>query len=204
MKKHRRKIALAVALVLLFGSAAASAANYTAGRGVMPSFAGASDALGLAASGATSAANWIVSRARSAVGSAFSYQPTAPTRPAEVANPPSELPMYTRGLPSPIDVDPHWAPHAPSALGAPDRVQAMSFEDGASATRQPSSVAVASLMQSPLPGAGGNGNALTTLTTPPGVPNTPSITSPVPELPPYALLIAGMSVLAAFSRRRRA
>ena len=204
MKKHRRKIALAVALALLFGSAAASAANYTAGRGAMPSFAGASDALGLAASGATTAANWIASRARSVVGSAFSYQPTVPTRPAEVANPPSELPMYTRGLPSPIDADPRPAARAPSALGTPDRVQAMSFEDIVSASSQPGSVAVASLLQSSLPGSGGNGVTLTSLTTPPGVPNPPSITSPVPELPPYALLIAGMSVLAAFSRRRRA
>ena len=202
MKKHRRKIALAVALALLFGSAAASAANYTAGRGVMPSFAGASDALDLASSGASTAANWIISRARNVVGSAFSYQPTAPTRPAEVANPPSELPMYTRGLPSPIDVDLRWAASAPSALGTPDRVQAMSFEEGVSTIRQSGSVPVASLSQSPLPGTGGSSNGSTTLTTTPDVPSTP-ITSPVPELPPYAMLIAGMSVLAAFARRRR-
>lgn len=203
MKTHRRKIALAVALALLFGSAAASAANYTAGRGAMPSFAGASDALGLAASGATTAANWLVSRARSAVGSAFSYQPTPPTRPAEVANPPSELPMYTRGLPSPIDVDPRWAASAPSALGTPDRVQTMSFEEGVSASRQPSSIALTSLMQSSLPGSGGS-NSLTTLSTSQSMPSTPANVSTVPELPPYALLIAGMGVLAAFSRRRKA
>ena len=203
MKKHRRKIALAVALALLFGSAAASAANYTAGRGVMPSFAGASDALELASSGASTAANWIISRARNVVGSAFAYQPAAPRRPADVANAPSELPMYARGLPGPIDVDPRWAASAPSALGTPDRVQTMSFDEGVSTTRQPSSVPVASLSSS-LPGPGGNGNALTTLTTTVGVPSTPSITTPVPELPPYAMLVAGISVLAAFARRRRA
>ena len=202
MKTHRRKIALAVALALLFGSAAASAAHYRAGRGAMPSFAGASDALGLAASGATTATNWIVSRARSVAGSAFSYQPTAPARPAEVANPRAELPMYTRGQPSPIDVDPRWAAHAPSTLGTPDRVQAMSFDDIVSTRSQPGSVAVASLQQSSLPGGGGS-NSLTALSTSPNAPGTPNV-STVPELPPYALLIAGMGVLAAFTRRRRA
>lgn len=189
MKKHRRKIALALALALAFGSAAASAANYSNGRGAMPTFAGAGDALELAMSSASSTSSWIISRARRVVGSAFSYEPLEAARPPEVTNVPEALPSFARGGVEPQDLTPRW--RYPGVSSEPDRVRLATFEDG---ERALTNVGVQSIDpgQPSLPGTGGGGTLA-----------TPLAISPVPDLPPFALLLAGLGVVTAVSRRRR-
>jgi hypothetical protein len=209
MKKHRRKIALALALALAFGSAAASAANYSNGRGALPSFAGASDALELAMSGASNASSWLISRARQSVGSAFSYGPTPAARPPEVPYSPEALPSFPRGGVEPSDLYPRW--HLAADRSEPDRIHPATFEEGVNApTGGPPAVDVTLA----LPGNGGGGTRASvtpTLIATPGTPTlittpstpTPPITSPVPELPPFALLLAGVGLLATLTRRRQ-
>lgn len=194
MKKHQRKIALIAALALLFGSAAASAANYSAGRGALPSFAGAGDALDIAMNSASNASSWLITRARSTVGSAFAYPKQSPARPAEVASAPDDLPMFQRGSVDPVEPTPHWRPLAGSAIA--DNVHAPTFDDGAGAPASPGVPSVDVTLPS-LPGNGGGGERIT-----PTI-DIPDIAAPVPELPPFALLLAGLGAVTAIARRRR-
>jgi hypothetical protein len=198
MKRHRRKIALALALILAIGSAAASAANIAGGRSAIPSFAGAGDAVEMALGMAGKASNWMIDRSRQAVGSAFSYAPPNPVRPPEVPYVADPLPLYQRG--TAIPVTPRaLPPYGRVASDEPDNTLGPTFENGLA----PRAMNVASVApQTPslpdVPGSSGGGSrdiVTTSLATP--------ITTPVPELPPFAMLLAGLGLLAPAIRRRQ-
>lgn len=130
MFEHRRKIAVAVALILALGSAAASAANFVNGNGMRPSFGGASDALDMAMSGAGKATNWMITRSRNSVDRALAFIDPPSVRPPEVPYVPESPPMVKRGPVTPV----HIAPERPYGYGArasaePERTYQRSFAD---------------------------------------------------------------------------
>lgn len=184
MFEHRRKIALAVALILALGSAAASAANYAGGRGVMPSAEGASEALELALSGTAKASDWMISRSRKVISSAFSYQPPAPVRPPEVPYLPQDLPSYQRGSGQQSDIGPQ-LPYSRVDNNGFDGTPPSSFDGLSSAHR-------ADLLASSLPSP-----VATSLSSLPG-----GGVAPVPELPPFTMLLAGLALMAPVILRR--
>lgn len=198
MTNHRRKLALLAALALLFGSAAASAANYANGKSARPTLGGAGDALGMALGGAVNASAWMASRTHNAVDQVLAYLRPSSTAPAEVATPLDAVPRARSGS------------HLPTAAGTqhtmvsspeqPDRAHPASFEGvrfPLAAQRTPA----VDVTLSALPGASGGG-VVPILRVADVIPALPAAAAPIPEPETYALFAAGLALIGGVARRR--
>lgn len=195
MKKHRKLLLPALLVLLLVGSAASAAANYSAGRGMAPSIEGASDAFDMASQAITSTTSSLISLVRSASTSAFSYGPSSSAQPAEVPNTPQQLPMYGRGSVTTIAVDPYFSTYSsadPSFIGGlqPQELPLIASAAGPTSTISP--------LDFP------NTSAAPSSSTPFNSIPVVTPTTPVPEPLPYAMLLTGIVLMSGVAYRRRA
>lgn len=181
MNKYRRKIALAIALILAIGSAAASAANYVNGRSAVPSFDGTGDAMEMALGMAGKSTDWMITSTRKMVKSAFSYSPPSTVRPPEVPYVPHDLPLFQRGAVPHTDLGA--MPYGTRSIGDAYRAPAASFEAASSTPGQDFIASIGS------PASSGGGEAS-------------GITAAVPEVPAWSLLLAGLALMAPIVRSR--
>ena len=210
MFNHRRKIAVAVALILALGSAAASAANFTNGKGAMPSFAGAGDALEMAMSGAGKASNWLLTHSRKSVNGMLALLPPSSIRPSEVPYVPESPPMVRRGPTEPVKIGPARPYGVAFSSGLPDRARPGSFEERLRSF--PNSPGVSSVDPS-LPGLPSGGVSSDSV---PDVDvveplarlaafREPAASEPimaaVPEPESYVMLLAGLGLMGMIARR---